>query len=631
MKKKRLVALLLAFFMLFGMNCLEIPDVIAATKTMNTTEKVKSLKVTKKAESTVTLKWKKVKNADGYKVYRSVKKSAGYKAVATCKSVNKTSVKIKGLKSNKVYYFKVRAYDKVDGKTVFSKFSKIVKVKTTAKKGDKTLSTTSEKTTEQVTTEDKKPVEDPNKLVDHEQTIDLTETKDTLNNPDQGFYRTVRITAAPEGKRFIYGGIPDKGEYDYDLTQIANGPKFIHIRADLSQLSEKVNGVQDYDLSADALDDFSSMLKAAYDADISVIIRFCYCPDFGNASDMEPDISRIEGHIKQLGSVINNYQETVTAVEAGMVGPWGEMHTSKICDKYAPENLAIVTDVNKRIIDSWLSSTEVIPILVRTPWRLYMYKNMDSDTAYSTVSLTGKEKRLGVYNDAFQSNETDTGTYIYGRDGEISWMKENLASLPFGGEAIGPDSTYHDINKCIPEMKNLHLSYLNYEWNQDVVVKKWQNTQKYDQTCGDDSLYYGETAYKYIEDHMGYRFVPKSAKLSYNEKRDSLNVSVGIDNKGFGNLTKTKNVSLIFVELDANGNETANKFEETNCASYSGEKILKASISFTNNKISADKSYNVYVRLDDGKGHYTVKFANKQWNNSLKANKIGVIEAKKDK
>lgn len=87
---------------------------------------VKTVK-TKAGKKKAILKWKAASTpVDGYKVYRSTKKSSGFKAIKTVKSKKLT---VKKLKKGKVYYFKIRGYKKINGKTVYTKYSKVVKVK----------------------------------------------------------------------------------------------------------------------------------------------------------------------------------------------------------------------------------------------------------------------------------------------------------------------------------------------------------------------------------------------------------------------------------------------------------------------------------------------------------------------
>ena len=83
-------------------------------------------KVVKKG---VRLTWKKVKDADGYIIYRSYKKNRGYKKIAT---VKKGSIKVylyKKAKKGKTAYYRIKAYRKNGSKKVLSAYSKTVRKK----------------------------------------------------------------------------------------------------------------------------------------------------------------------------------------------------------------------------------------------------------------------------------------------------------------------------------------------------------------------------------------------------------------------------------------------------------------------------------------------------------------------
>lgn len=91
--------------------------------------KVKKLKAVKKTKTTISLTWGK-KKSDGYEVWMAKSKTGTYKKVKTLASPDRTSVKVKKLKSGKKYYFKVRAYKKQNNKKIYGSFSKAVVVKT---------------------------------------------------------------------------------------------------------------------------------------------------------------------------------------------------------------------------------------------------------------------------------------------------------------------------------------------------------------------------------------------------------------------------------------------------------------------------------------------------------------------
>ena len=91
--------------------------------------RVKNLKIKKKTRTTVTLKWDKC-SGKGYEVWAGPSKNGEYVKAKTVTSANATSCKIKNLQPGEKYYFKVRAYKKVNNKKIYGLFSKAVVVKT---------------------------------------------------------------------------------------------------------------------------------------------------------------------------------------------------------------------------------------------------------------------------------------------------------------------------------------------------------------------------------------------------------------------------------------------------------------------------------------------------------------------
>lgn len=86
--------------------------------------KISSLKSAKKKQ--VTVKWKKVKGATQYEVYRSTSKKGKYKKLATTKKTSYTDKKATG---GKKYYYKIRVCKKIDKKNYYSSYSAVKSVK----------------------------------------------------------------------------------------------------------------------------------------------------------------------------------------------------------------------------------------------------------------------------------------------------------------------------------------------------------------------------------------------------------------------------------------------------------------------------------------------------------------------
>ncbi|MDR0596705.1 MAG: hypothetical protein LBG50_04115 [Clostridiales Family XIII bacterium] len=67
--------------------------------------------------------WKKLANAQGYQLVYSTSKSFKGKKTLSVKNAAAVKQTVKGLKGGKKYYFKLRGYAKIGGKTVYSKWS----------------------------------------------------------------------------------------------------------------------------------------------------------------------------------------------------------------------------------------------------------------------------------------------------------------------------------------------------------------------------------------------------------------------------------------------------------------------------------------------------------------------------
>lgn len=103
------------------------PGTDPQTKTFSGKTKITSARNIKGKKA--VLKWKKVKDADGYVVYRATKKNGKYKAVKTIKSAKTVKFTNSKLKKGKTYYYKVQAYKVIDKKKVMGRFCAVKKVK----------------------------------------------------------------------------------------------------------------------------------------------------------------------------------------------------------------------------------------------------------------------------------------------------------------------------------------------------------------------------------------------------------------------------------------------------------------------------------------------------------------------
>lgn len=103
----------------------------ATVTTKWTSSKLKAAKLTLKSVASysydkIKLIWEPLSGVDGYQIYRATSKSGTYSKVTSVTGASKSSYINEGRTCGKTYYYKVRAYKKISGKTVYSKFSSVM-------------------------------------------------------------------------------------------------------------------------------------------------------------------------------------------------------------------------------------------------------------------------------------------------------------------------------------------------------------------------------------------------------------------------------------------------------------------------------------------------------------------------
>ena len=406
-----------------------------------------------------------------------------------------------------------------------------------------------------------------------------------LDNPDQGFYKCIYIVMDPNAPI----SIDKRGE------GVLN-----HLRIDISKFSSKVNMEADLPINDESLKGLDNFFFELREANKNAIVRFAYDPGYVGNLNKEPSMETMKLHISQLSNILNKHSAEITAIEAGMLGPWGEMHTSDMS-----------TDENKAtIFRYWLRYTKEFPILGRTPQALFAYwgKTLDEMEKY-IIPPTDAGYRLGIFNDCYLSSENDRGTYN-DRPRETKWLSTINTHLPYGGEVCRVH-VLNDLENAIPENRLLKLSYLNGGYEEQVTHEKWES-QKYTSAIGNDSIYYDMNGRDYIERHFGHRLYMESLSVSY-EISGAFSLTISLKNSGFGNLLKKKKVYLFFTKED--GTLIKYKFY----GYYEGSSEIKI-----NDKLLKDSSYKVYLKLctlkTNNKFYYHLQFANDNvWSDSLKA------------
>ncbi|MBR5645923.1 MAG: DUF4832 domain-containing protein [Treponema sp.] len=463
-----------------------------------------------------------------------------------------------------------------------------------------------------------------------------------IYNPDMGFYsaKTVTvgldgsITKSPSEATFLDA----KGNYNKDAKF-----NLVHLKIDISAYQNTD------DLKLDKIDNLLTKLE---EYEQTTVIRFAYDKGYKGKCDgseqsvFEPEsFERILNHVEQICAVLKNHIKVITAVECGMLGPWGEMHTTSFAEKKTPKNDFITllqkinpdasyyiasdeTEIKKGYIVLLMEKflTELkdveVPFLVRQPAfiyhflkRLYNHDFDGTNVPEHYIPQKGtKLYKLGMYNDGYLSKKSDEGTFKIhdgdNRNDEIAFLEAFTNHTPYGGELIGN----YELSSSDTQLRNVHLSFLNIGWNADVLSSLDKTKAGY--TSGD-------SIFKYILKHMGYRYkVKQDSSIIY--ENGKLTVELNLENIGFAELPYHRKKS-VFVYLIPKGQEPqGNESAESTSAEF---KAGVTKISFVK-PVSLDQGeYDVYLKIADSDKKYPVQLDGKNviWNENIRANKIGSI------
>ena len=429
---------------------------------------------------------------------------------------------------------------------------------------------------------------------------DYTETLESVENPERGFYIPVCVT---------YKETDNKPIEEKDISNL------VHLRLNIGAFSKAVNGKQDKELTQDMLESFDQTLKLIKANGGTAIIRFAYT--FESEKNMEPSLDMILTHIKQLCPIFTENQEAISYIELGFFGPWGEMHSSDICTE---ENVS-------RAIDIMLDNTpEKIKIGVRQPKYYTYWAGVDRAKLNEDVTIKGtRAYRIGLFNDGYLGSESDLGTFE-NREVEIQWLEKQALHTLYGGEIVSNRAVGSQLNTAkymSQEAFRTHTTYLNTEYD-EKVMNAWKS-EKYD---GDDILYRGQTGYTYINNHLGYRFVLRKSEIIESIKQnEKLRLNLNIENVGFANLVNDKVVTFVFVKDDEmyeiKTNLDATKWNSTEIVNIDFETELPENMS-----VGEWKAYlriSQYGDINADNNYLCIRLANNGdiWDETLSANYIG--------
>lgn len=437
--------------------------------------------------------------------------------------------------------------------------------------------------------------------------INYSESIRSISNPDIGYYSYFAMSITDQSSNIMTN-------LTYSLSgQTELNQSLIGFFVNLENTSGAINGTADRAITDDELEKIDTALSLVRQYNKKVILRFRYVVSSSNKYK-EPSMDIILQHIEQLGPIMQKNKDVITVVEAGFLGSSGEWY---------PTNYT-TTENRQQIVFKLL---DVLPkeimVNVRTPNYYREIFDTQNPISEQTKYLEDYASRVGLHNDGYLGSETDLGTYGQGqRESELNWQNSHNQYTIFGGEASTDSSSqaaaaYSDSTNAISDMQKTHCTYLNRIHNAEVL-NKWKNTTY----NGSNREYKGQTAYKYIGDHLGYRYVLRDSRVTASTKQgERLEAVLEIENTGFANMVHEKKLELI-LEKDGEYYKAISDIDVRNWKCGTNTTVV---LLYNLPKDIKIGEWNLYVKISDKLNeNYCVEFANENvWDSVLKANYIG--------
>ena len=456
-------------------------------------------------------------------------------------------------------------------------------------------------------------------------TVVYEESDKDFPNPERGFYRATEtyvnsyeLLDVDEMKTWRTLQQADDGNYKVYSTLV-----FRNII---------LAGYTNKDLSQDVLDNINKDLKAAREAGVKLIIRFCYtikaksgscpegfiCPEYGDAPK-----NIVLAQIAQLKPLLQDNADVIACLQMGFIGTWGENYYSDYFGDPSSNGKGKLTDKN------WSDKNEILKALldalpqsrmiqVRTPQmkQRYVY-GVDAPTSSSPLTEAdafhgSDEARIGFHNDCFLSSSNDYGTFDdYGnssspRADAYSILHAYAATdgnyTVVGGETC--DDTYSPENNCEnsgkaqTEMRNMHYSFLNCAYNNDVN-NDWE-------TGGCMGA---------IKKNLGYRFVLRDGIFPKPPVKAGMQLAftLNIENVGYASPYNQRTLQLV-MRNKTNQQEFVFTVDEDVRKWYSGKHSITIKIITTADMPNGE--YDLFLNMPDAYSSlssnpaYSIRLAN---------------------
>jgi hypothetical protein len=412
--------------------------------------------------------------------------------------------------------------------------------------------------------------------------VSYTPSSAVILNPERGFYASTSLVEPR------------------DLSKLrASGVTLVHSYV-------RLDDYRTADLPQSLLDQVDAGFVRVRAAGLKVVLRFAY--NDGPYPNSDPDAPKewVLKHITQLKPLLEQNADAIAVVQAGFIGAWGEWHTSTN-DLTAPATRQAILEA---LVEAVPGSRFVQ--LRYPPYKRELYGEALTEAQAFGTSVAA---RVGHHNDCFVSSPTDVGTYPEKQvDSYRDYVGADTAFVPMGGETCAVSPPRSECTSALAEMSKLHMSYVNREFQSDVLAS-WQ-------TCREE-----------MERRLGYRLRLETARLpSAVKPGGSFTLSLALKNEGFA---APFNARPVFLVLRGAGTTRQVKLQKADPRRWLTGGSVTARVRLPSALVAG--TYALSLWLPDaaaslqGKSEYAVQLANDGvWEAATGENALGKLEVSGD-
>ncbi len=392
--------------------------------------------------------------------------------------------------------------------------------------------------------------------------------RDGLRNPERGFRIETLIAEPPGGASWgpaahLKGKVSEGYSDGWWLADMARYEQHgLTMAQTYCYLDEYVGGP----IPQEKLDWLRSSLSLLRQNGYKALLRFAY--ERTMSPPTGPTMDDIRRHAAQLRPIVREYADVVFVLQAGMVGAWGEWHSSANALESDHANLAEIVATILDLVPLDRMTQIRVPKYKR--WALGHHEALSAEAAYSGTPAS----RVGHHNDGFLAGTTDGGTWPepphHANPGnpEYDIMTAESPYVPIDGELFwGDQGGKIEGLRAAESLRRHHYttfslahSYSERE-GKPYSIDDWMATEITEEQLRErrlpvsDGYFDGTTRaqFEYIRDHLGYRIELQEATLPTRLTPGSeAPVAVTLINRGFSTIHNPRPVVLALIDNEDN-------------------------------------------------------------------------------